>query len=271
MVESLQTPRILGVIPARFGSQRFPGKLLAQLAGKTVLQRTFENASRCPLFDALVIATDDERIEAHARDFGAKVAMTPVFCTSGTERIATLLEAERSYDGYSLIVNIQGDEPCLPPSALTCLIQALQAAPEAVMATLVAPLHSAAAWQSTSVVKCLCDQRGNALYFSRAPLPGSKAGGWHPHLPVYRHIGVYAYRRPFLLHYRELKDTPLQLAEDLEQLKVLEHGYSIATACVQETAVGVDTPEDLQTLEQLLCHVNLSSPQVEYAPRSAKD
>lgn len=268
MEERKKARRVLGVIPARYGSQRFPGKLLALLAGKTVIQRTYEGVCRCSALDDLIIATDDERIKAHAESFGATAVMTPGHCSSGTERIEALLKVEERYAAYDIIVNIQGDEPCLPAEALSLLVRALQGAPHAAMATLIAPLADEEAWRSPSVVKCICGKDGDALYFSRAPIPGSKAGKWHPSLPVYRHVGVYAYRSSFLLKYSTLKDTPLQLVEDLEQLKVLEHGFSIATALIDDVAVGVDTPEDLKTLEKLLlCNVNISSSPAASAPR----
>lgn len=268
VVNSMST--VLGVIPARYGSQRFPGKLLAQLAGKTVLQRTYENACRCPLLGDLVIATDDARIREHAEGFGAKVAMTPVECTSGTERIAALLQAEREYDRYSYVVNIQGDEPCLDANALALLVETLCNDDGAVMATLVAPLNDELLWRSPSVVKCVRDRRGRALYFSRAPLPASKLGMWSPDAACWHHLGVYAYRRDFLFTYIALEDTPLQKAECLEQLKVLEHGFSIATAVVGEAAVGVDTPEDLYLLERLLCTASSSSSPAASALLSAR-
>lgn len=259
--------RILGVIPARYNSSRFPGKLLAPLMGKTVLERTYDNARRSSLFDKLIIATDDERIASHAAAFGATVAMTPSYCTSGTERIAALLRADTTLESYPVVVNVQGDEPCIAPALLHTVVEALLANPAAAIATLVAPLDSAAAWHSSSVVKCIRDQTGKALYFSRAPIPGGKNGlQWHCDLPVFRHIGIYAYRSPFLQRYSELTDTPLQKHEDLEQLKVLEHGFTIATAVVNETGLGVDTPEDLKILEQLLCTVNFSSSLAESAP-----
>jgi 3-deoxy-manno-octulosonate cytidylyltransferase (CMP-KDO synthetase) len=264
----ISSHRVLGVIPARFNSQRFPGKLLATLAGKSVLQRTYENACLCSALHTIVIATDDERICAHAESFGATVVMTPKHCNSGTERIAALLNMYPQYESYSLIVNIQGDEPCIDANALTQLVSALeQDSSNAAMATLIAPITDAASWQSRSIVKCVCDHHGHALYFSRAPIPNNKANSWPPSAPCWRHLGVYAYRRSFLQHYATLSDTPLQLAEDLEQLRVLEHGYSIITTVVNDTAVGVDTPEDLQTLEKLLCTVNSSLSQAASARR----
>lgn len=259
---------ILGVIPARYGSQRFPGKLLASLCGKSVLQRTYENIVDCEELDAVIIATDDERIREHAEGFGARVALTPHTCRSGSERLAALISSDSSYDSYATVVNIQGDEPCLAPGAVALLLQALEGDAGVVMATLVAPLYNKEQWLSRSVVKCVRDSRGRALYFSRAPLPGSKEGVFRPETASYwRHVGLYAYRRDFLLKYGELGDTPLQVAEDLEQLKVLEHGYAIATAVVDDVTIGVDTPEDLKLLEQFLCTVNTSLLPAESVPR----
>lgn len=258
--------KILGIIPARYASQRFPGKPLASLAGKTLLQITYENALRAGCFDALLIATDDARIYNHILSFGGKTVMTPPSCNSGTERIVHVLKNDRQWDEYSLIVNIQGDEPCVSPESFHTVIHTLGIAQEAVISTLITPIKDLEQLKNPSIVKCVRDRQGYALYFSRSPIPGAKTPATGLHSPHYRHIGIYAYRRDFLLLYPQLENTPLQLAEDLEQLKVLEHGYRIATACVDEQAIGVDTPEDLVLMEQFICTVNTSLSQAESVP-----
>lgn len=249
---------VLGVIPARYGSQRFPGKPLALLAGKTLLQRTFENARDSGCFERIIIATDDQRIYDHVVEFGGEVFMTPESCLTGTERIAYLLTQTSQFDHYSVVVNIQGDEPCVSNEAFCAAIQALKNNPDAVMSTLITPIDDPEKAVSRSIVKCVVGKDGRALYFSRTLIPGGKKEALHTEHPYYRHIGIYVFRRDFVLKYIELENTPLQLAEDLEQLKILEHGYTIATACVEEEANGVDTPEDIHTIERLLCTVNTS-------------
>ncbi|MFA6915814.1 MAG: 3-deoxy-manno-octulosonate cytidylyltransferase [Parachlamydiales bacterium] len=248
---------VLGIIPARFASQRFPGKPLAFLAGKSLLQRTYENAQNSKCFDHIVIATDDERIYEHAVGFGAEVFMTPVDCPTGTDRISTLLKNTPKLKDYSLIVNIQGDEPCVSAESFRAVISALTNNPDAVVGTLVTPLTCLEQAKSRSIVKCVRALNGKALYFTRSLIPGGKTDD-HQGRNYYRHIGVYAFRNDFLIKYDLLEPTPLQSAEDLEQLKILEHGYTIATACVEEEAIGVDTPEDLHNLELKLCTVNIS-------------
>lgn len=248
---------VLGIIPARFASQRFPGKPLALLAGKSLLQRTYENALHSKCFDRLVIATDDDVIYNHARDFGAEVYMTPVECPTGTDRIATLLKTHSHLCDYDLITNVQGDEPCVSAHSFSAVISALKNDPEAVVSTLVTEITDPEAIKSRSIVKCVRGINGKALYFSRSPIPGGKSDAFTQGT-YFRHIGVYAFRKDFLLMYDKLEPTPLQLAEDLEQLRILEHGYTIATACVEEEAIGVDTPEDLLNLEIKLCTVNIS-------------
>lgn len=248
---------VLGIIPARFASQRFPGKPLAFLAGKSLLQRTYENAQSSKCFDRIVIATDDDRIYQHALSFGAEVYMTPVECPTGTDRLSTLLKNTPELNKYSLVVNIQGDEPCVSAESFAAVINTLVENPEAVVGTLVTLLTCLELAKSRSIVKCVRALNNKALYFTRTLVPAGKNDD-HANRNYFRHIGVYAFRKDFLLKYDSLEPTPLQLAEDLEQLKILEHGYTIATACVEEEAIGVDTPEDLYNLELKLCTVNTS-------------
>lgn len=255
--------KVLAVIPARFGSTRFPGKPLSLIQGKTLIQRTYENALICPILDRIVIATDDPRIFDHARGFGAEVIMTDPAHPNGTERIAEVL-AKIQHDS-DIIVNIQGDEPCLHPKVILALVDALVQNPEAPMSTVITPLKNREDALNPSIVKCVIDQKGRALYFSRQLIPGNKEIQYTANAPYYSHIGLYAYRKDFLFQYLTLSPTPLQLAEDLEQLKVLEHGYLIQTATVDHVNLGVDTPEDIHKVESYLCKQNLFLSQAESA------
>lgn len=254
---------IVGIIPARYGSTRFPGKPLADIQGKTLIQRTYENALRCSLLDQLIIATDDQRIYDHASSFGAQVMMTPTDCPTGSDRIAYLLEQKPSLQQAEVIVNIQGDEPGLDPGTIQAIVNALKKDPSAVMATGVFPFESSEEACNPNHVKCVLDLQMNVLYFSRALIPGNRTNEYNNQVTYYRHIGIYAYRPEFLLQYIKLPMTPLQRAEDLEQLKVLEHGYKIKAAVVSKISADVNIPEDIQKVEQELCIQNSFSSQAE--------
>jgi 3-deoxy-manno-octulosonate cytidylyltransferase (CMP-KDO synthetase) len=243
------------IIPARFNSSRFPGKLLKVAVGQTVLQRTFRSAQKAKTLDQIFIATDDERIAEHAQSFGCSVLWTPNTCKNGTERIAEALLAYPELQQARCIVNLQGDHPLTSPNTLDSIAKALLDDLEADVATAVRPIRSHDDFLSPHVVKCVLDSLGRALYFSRAPIPYG-AG----HANRYQHIGIYAYRTCFLLLLSSLPDTFLQTSEDLEQLKFLELGYRIKVAVVEDCALGVDTPNDLLKLEHhLLCQSNTSS------------
>lgn len=257
--------KVVAIIPARYGSTRFPGKMLAPLANKTLIQHTYENAKRCSLLDRLVIATDDARIFDHVQEFGGEAVMTSVTCPTGSDRIAEALHKLPNFDEISIVINIQGDEPCLNPTVIKNVIEILQKDPLAVMSTAIIRLHSAEEAQNPSIVKCVIDNQQNALYFSRALIPSGHTGTMQPGTPYYRHMGIYGFRRDFVLKYAELHQTALQRAEDLEQLKVLEHGFRIKTAIVDSYSIGVDVPDDIQKVEQWLCKQNISSSQAESA------
>lgn len=249
--------RVIGVIPARFGSTRFPGKPLADIMGKTLIQRTYENAKKCTLLQDLVVATDDKRIFDHVKGFGGHVVMTSEDCPTGTDRLAEVLKNDRKYEQSEIIINIQGDEPCLDPDVIKKVIEILDHDPLAVMSTAIVELPPEEA-QNSSVVKCVIDKNQNALYFSRALIPAGLSQKIQPNVQYYKHMGIYGYRREFLRHYSELTPTPLMQAESLEQLKVLEHGYRIKAAIVSHESVGVDLPEDIKKVELLLCKQNTS-------------
>jgi 3-deoxy-manno-octulosonate cytidylyltransferase (CMP-KDO synthetase) len=242
--------KVVGVIPARFASTRFPGKPLAAILNKSLIQRTYENAKKATCLDKLVVATDHQGIFDHVREFGGDVVMTAADLPTGTDRLASLIRNNPEYDS-DLIVNIQGDEPCLDPHIIEETVKALAQDKEAVMSTACSKISRGPEAESRSIVKCVVDQSNRALYFSRSLIPFGGAS-------FLRHIGLYVYRKDFLLHYAELPSTPLQKAEDLEQLKVLENGYIIRVALVEGVSIGVDVPEDIQKVEEILCRQNMS-------------
>jgi len=250
--------QILGIIPARYASSRLPGKLLLPILGKTLIQRTFENAQRIPLLSHLIVATDHQAIFDHVQSFGGQALMTSPTCQNGTERLAEVLKTHPEWLDADAIVNIQGDEPFVDPQAVNQAIELLLGDPSAQMATLATLLKTEEEALSSAVVKCVIDQASNALYFSRALIPSNKQQQFNPANLYYRHIGLYIYRPDFLLTYQELPTTALQLEEDLEQLKVLEYGYRIKVAITATPSLGVDLPEDIQKVEQWLCKQNIS-------------
>lgn len=252
--------KVLAVIPVRFASTRFPGKPLAKIGGKTLLAHTYSNAANIPGIDYLLVATDDERIASHCKEIGADFVMTSGTHTTGTDRVLEAVQKwSQSHGEPAIVINIQGDEPCLPPSVISGMLNLLATSPEAPIATAASKVPYSSSLEKTSVVKCVVDEQQNALYFSRSVIP---RGHTSPET-LLCHIGVYAFRYPFLAKYGSLPKTPLQLAEDLEQLKVIEHGFKIKTAIVDEPSLGVDTPEDLEKVKKYLCRRNLSSSQAE--------
>lgn len=253
---------IVGVIPARHGSSRFPGKMLTNILGKSLIQRTYENALRCSGLDLLVIATDDERIMSHALDFGAKCFMTSKNHKSGTDRVESLIASH--FPEASIVVNIQGDEPCLSPQVIEVLIKKLQNTPEALITTPVAKITDPSEIFNPASVKCVFDINGRAMYFSRAPIPFPK--NCEKIHDYYRHLGVYCFKNEFLKKYSSLPYSRLQEIEDLEQLKILESGHPLYVCIVQDESIGVDTPEDVQKIEELLCQENTSLLQAASSP-----
>lgn len=241
-------PHITGILPARWGSTRFPGKPLHLIAGKPLIQHVWEQCRRCSRLDDLLIATDDARILAAAESFGAKAIMTSPDHPTGTDRLA---EAVRSLPDADIIVNIQGDEPLIDPDLIDELAAAMAADPSLDMATAANPLDPAdPAVHDPNVVKVVTALDGRALYFSRSPLPffRNAVDG----LPVYRHKGIYAYRRSFLERFVTWPPSPLERAESLEQLRALENGASIKVIPTTDTSPGVDTPEQASQVEFLL-------------------
>ncbi len=232
------------VIPARYGSTRFRGKPLADLWGKPIIQHVWERAGRARLVDRVIIATDDERIAHAARDFGAEVAMTRPDHPSGTDRVAEVAHTLTS----EVIVNVQGDEPLMDPAHIDAAARPLLIDPAIPMGTLCCPIDDIADLADPNVVKVVVDRQGFALYFSRLPIPFVRDE--HADAIRYRHLGLYVYRRGFLLSLAGLAPTPLEQAERLEQLRVLEHGHRLRVAIVDHASPGVDTPADLERLRE---------------------
>jgi 3-deoxy-manno-octulosonate cytidylyltransferase (CMP-KDO synthetase) len=240
--------KILGVIPARFGSSRFPGKVLAPISSKSMLQHVYERASQARYLTSTIIATDDERVYEVARNFGARVRMTRPDHLSGTDRVA---EAASS-DTAEIIVNIQGDEPLIDPDAIDAAVLPLVHDPEILMGTLKKRIEDPAEITNPNVVKVVTNATGNAIYFSRCPIPYHRdAAGPGPAPQYFKHVGLYVYRRDFLMGYSTLPVGPLEEAERLEQLRALENGFSIRVVETEYESLGVDTPEDLEKVSRL--------------------
>lgn len=237
---------ILGVIPARYASTRLPGKVLLELCGKPMIQWVYERAARASCLNDLVVATDDATVFSAVRQFGGAAVMTADH-PNGSSRAAEVARS-RSAD---CVINIQGDEPLIDPEMIDEAARTLTSSPGAVCATLCRPLEGESAFSSPHVVKVVRDLLGDALYFSRSPIPFPR----EPlKAPVYEHVGIYAYTRAFLLRYVELPMTPLAETESLEQLKILEHGYKIKVAVTRCPQLGpnVNTPEDLDAVRHIL-------------------
>ncbi len=248
--------KITAVIPARYASTRFPGKALADIIGKPMIQHVYERTAQAALVGEVVVATDDQRIATVVKGFGGRVEMTSSEHETGTDRLAEVagrLDAE-------LIVNVQGDEPLIEPAMIDEAIRPLAEDPTIIMGTLKSRIKNLHDFLSPNVVKVVTDWEGFALYFSRSPLPNFR-DKWNDlkdekfssgKLLCYKHVGLYVYRRDFLLQYAQMSPTYLELAEKLEQLRVLENGFRIKVMETGYDSIGVDTPADLEkVLERL--------------------
>ena len=241
---------VVGIIPARYGSTRLPGKALKLILGKPMVQRVYERARLARGLSSVCVATDDERIARVVEGFGGRAVMTSPDHPSGTDRLA---EATRAMDA-DIVVNIQGDQPFLDPVMIDEAVQPLLDDPALSMSTLMHPVHRPEDLQDPSVVKVVVDLAGNALYFSRSLIPNPRQAIAHT---VYEHVGLYVYRREFLQKLAQLRPTPLERIESLEQLRVLEHGFRlrvIETTCRDHAFSGfsVDTEQDLVRAEAML-------------------
>ncbi|MBQ2192991.1 MAG: 3-deoxy-manno-octulosonate cytidylyltransferase [Prevotella sp.] len=242
--------KFTAIIPARYASSRFPGKPLALLGGKPVIQRVYEQAIK--VLPEAYVATDDERIADTVRQFGGQVIMTRADHKSGTDRIEEA--CQKIGTTADVIVNIQGDEPFIQPSQIETLCQLFDD-PDTQIGTLGKPFETMEAVENPNSPKIVCDRRGFALYFSRSVIPyvrGKETKDWLNEFPYLKHLGLYAYRRQVLHAITQLPQSPLELTESLEQLRWLENGYRIRVGRTNVETVGIDTPEDLKRAEALL-------------------
>jgi len=240
--------KVVAVIPARYASSRFPGKALAEIAGKPMVQHVVERAAQAKTVGRVLLATDDERIAAAVRAFGTEAVLTDPSHPSGTDRIA---EAIRGIP-CDLVVNVQGDEPLLPLAMVDETVEPFFADPALEMATVCRAIEDPKDLADPNVVKVVRDLEGYALYFSRAPVPHAREGQPGAGARPSKHLGLYVYRREFLFRFTAWKPTPLEEAERLEQLRALEHGVRIKVVETRHDSVGVDTPEDLARVRRLL-------------------
>ena len=244
-VDSRLPLQVVALIPARFASTRFPGKPLADIDGRPMIEHVYRRAAASPAVSRVIVATDDLRIATRVADFGGNVRLTRADHLTGTDRLA---EVAATLD-CDIVVNVQGDEPLLDPRAISEAVAPF-ADPAISITTLYRRILTPAELSNPDLVKVVIDRGGFALYFSRAPIPFARdpRGGWPP---LYRHVGLYAYRRHTLMLMASLDPTPLERAEALEQLRALEHGIRIKTVETAYDSIGVDTPQDLEQVRRL--------------------
>ena len=242
----------IGVIPARFASTRFPAKVLASIAGKPMIEHVWQKVRRCKELDDVIIACDHEKVFQAAKSFGAKVVMTDPNHASGSDRIA---EAVKDLD-VQIIVNIQGDEPFIDPITVDHLALLLKNDAACAMGTVIKEIADEKDFFNPNVVKCVIDKDGHALYFSRSPIPFNRNTQKPVGSKQYKHLGLYAYRKEFLLQYNSWPKGVLEATEQLEQLRVLEHGVKIKTTVTTYESIAVDTPDDLTKAEQWFAQLN---------------
>jgi len=233
-------PSVVAVIPARYDSTRFPGKALADIGGKPMIEHVYRRAAEAELVDAVVVATDDRRILDAVEAFGGIARLTSGAHRTGTDRVAEIA-ADLPAD---IIVNVQGDEPLIDPAMISAVVTPFREDASVQMTTARRALTDPEDLLNPHVVKVVADGRGDALYFSRSAIPNG-AGA------AFVHVGLYAFRREFLLRFAALPQTPLEVAESLEQLRALEHGYRIRTVVTEHHSIGVDTPQDLERARRL--------------------
>ncbi len=247
---------VVAIIPARFGSTRLPAKPLAQIGGRPMIQHVYENAAKARVLDRVIVATDDRRIEAAVRGFGGEVMMTSPDHASGTDRLAEVARKIKA----DLLVNVQGDLPFISAKTIRQAVQPLRRNRDIPMGTVCTAIYHESEWRNPNIVKVLTDKARLALFFTRAPIPFRRNDGIDANgkkivrrdqrrLWGYRHLGLYVYRRDFLLKFARLRPTALEQIESLEQLRALENGYWIYVARVDERSVEVDTPADLLRAE----------------------
>jgi 3-deoxy-manno-octulosonate cytidylyltransferase (CMP-KDO synthetase) len=250
----MSCPGAIGIIPARFASTRFPGKPLAVIAGKTMIQRVYEQAKKAPCLNDVAVATDDRRIFDHVTGFGGKALMTSPLHRSGTDRcqeaVKILQESGGLDPGSGIVINIQGDEPFLDPAQIE-RVTALFDRPEVNIATLVCRISSNEDLDNPNIVKVVFNANRKVLLFTRSVIPCQRQvpfGNWLDHHPYYKHIGLYGFRLAALQQITALKASPLEMAESLEQLRWLENGWDIYIDITSKDSVAIDSPEDLLKL-----------------------
>lgn len=238
--------KVLGVIPARYASSRFPGKPLVDIQGKTMIQRVYEQAMKAKSLSKVIVATDDERIFNHVKSFKGEVMMTSDVHQSGTDRCAEVVN-QLSSEAFDAVVNIQGDEPFINPSQIDSVVEVLKKE-QFMIATLVKRVHTEGVIHNPNIVKAVFSSEGKALYFSRSPIPylrNTPTDEWLSKGEFYKHIGLYAYKSAVLKEIALLPPSRLEQLESLEQLRWLENGYAIGIAETDLETIGIDTPEDL--------------------------
>ncbi len=242
-------PSVVAIIPARYASERFPGKVIVPLAGKPLVAHTWDRAVRAKLVSRAIVATDDQRVVDALKPFGVDTIMTRADHATGTDRIA---EVAAGLDA-GIVVNVQGDEPLVDPNLIDRTIRPLLDDPQLQMATARNPIDDPSLINDPNCVKVVCDANGRALYFSRSTIPYIREKGVDPREKIvyWQHIGLYVFRREFLMAFAKMPSTPLERLEKLEQLRVIENGYSIAVVDARDRSIGVDTPEDLIRAEKL--------------------
>jgi len=245
-------PHVVGVIPARYASQRLPGKPLVDLLGKPMVQRVYEQARKATLLNRILVATDDRRVADVVRGFGGEIAMTSTDIKSGSDRVAAVARVTEG----DIFVNVQGDEPLIAPGMIDEVVSLVLQDGEADVGTLVRRIDSLSELTSPSIVKVAFGTDRYALYFSRSPIPFLRdepdQSKWLERQSFYKHIGIYVFRRGFLLKYAQLPESPLERAERLEQLRILERGHRIKVGITQYDSIPIDTEEDVRRVCLLL-------------------
>ena len=244
----MSPPKVIVVIPARYGSTRLAGKPLISLAGKPMIQRVYERAKLAQRADRVIVATDDERIVKAVEGFGGAARMTRIEHRTGTERVAEVAAREEG----DVFVNVQGDEPLLDPHAIDVAVNSLLEEPQASISTVATPIKTPGDIMDPNVVKAVLDFDGNAIYFSRAPIPWVRDTASKIQVRHLKHLGLYVFQREALLEYPTLPQGELERIEQLEQLRWMENGYKIRVAETPHDSVSVDVPEDVTRVEQLL-------------------
>lgn len=241
--------KVLGVIPARYASTRLPGKPLVAIGGKPMIEHVWERVRHAASLSGVVVATDDERILAAVKAFGGEAVLTRADHRSGTERVAEVAAGRKDIDVF---VNVQGDEPLIEPAAIDYAVEAMREDESVNIATLAVPINNANDIMDPNVVKTVLDFDGNGLYFSRAPIPWVRDRSGPVHARHLKHLGLYVYRRETLLEFATFPQGDLERVEQLEQLRWLENGYRIRVVETEHDSIGVDVPEDVRRVEQIL-------------------